>query len=351
MRFSTFTVYDINLPLKSKVQIFSRKTSNRTGVVLKLTDKNGNFAWGEHFPLIIPGSAALQSIKSDISALAADLINKELNFDNSNFKFFLNSTDEVDFGGYAHIFEMALLQLIAQQKDISLQKLLNPNAGNIVKINGLITGAEKNTDNAVKRMISSGFDTIKIKTGSGNPEEDVQMVRYIADKLPQNIKIRLDANRAWTYHGAINFCSIIAGLNIEYIEEPLQNIDNMEKFCRESPLAVALDESIIEGNYVINGPRFLVIKTFLLNSLSQINTIIRYARKENMDIVFSDTYSSGLGILYQAELSAAFGGRLAMGFDTYNTLEKDILVESPFISASMIDLDKTNKIIQAGWFD
>ena len=60
------------------------------------------------------------------------------------------------------------------------------------------------------------------------------------------MELRLDANRAWSLSDALEFAHGIAGVQIEYLEEPLQNPAALPAFHEHSGLSVALDETLLE---------------------------------------------------------------------------------------------------------
>jgi len=113
---------------------------------------------------------------------------------------------------------------------------------------------------------------VKIKVGrTANPLDDAAAVKAVYDVFSGNVKIRLDANRAWSLEQAVQFgqalnskqnnsdannnsspsASVVVSLvaqAIEYIEEPLQNptMGNLSEFYSKTRIHTALDESVDE---------------------------------------------------------------------------------------------------------
>ncbi|KAF3330189.1 protein PHYLLO [Carex littledalei] len=56
----------------------------------------------------------------------------------------------------------------------------------------------------------------------------------------------------WSYAEAMQFASAVKECNLQYVEEPIKAEENIIKFCDESGLPVALDETLdaIKGDFV-----------------------------------------------------------------------------------------------------
>ena len=77
-----------------------------------------------------------------------------------------------------------------------------------------------------------------------SPIEDAQVIQEIRKKVGPHIQLRADANKKWSFNEAIQFGSNVKDCGLEYIEEPVNNENDIIKFCEESGLPVALDETI-----------------------------------------------------------------------------------------------------------
>ena len=89
------------------------------------------------------------------------------------------------------------------------------------------------------------FQHLKIKVGRKNIISDLDTIKKILDIHP-NIRLRLDANGLWTFKDCLYFWE---GLlqnslvnSIEYIEDPLQDIE--KNIHHLSHIPIALDEAV-----------------------------------------------------------------------------------------------------------
>lgn len=98
----------------------------------------------------------------------------------------------------------------------------------------------------------------------------------LLEALP-DLRLRLDANRAWTLEKARQFARYISPAlraRIDFIEEPCQTRDASRQFAQETGIAIAWDESVREADFRIvaePGLAALVIKPTLTGSLTQID--------------------------------------------------------------------------------
>ncbi|XP_050372499.1 protein PHYLLO, chloroplastic isoform X2 [Argentina anserina] len=150
--------------------------------------------------------------------------------------------------------EMAILNAIATRQGSDLLGILNPQkAGDTselastVQICALVdsNGTPAQVAESIATLVEEGFTAVKIKVARcGSPLQDAAVIQEVRNKVGYHIKIRADANRKWTYEEAIQFGSLVKDCDLQYIEEPVRCEEDIIKFCKESGLPVALDETI-----------------------------------------------------------------------------------------------------------
>lgn len=115
---------------------------------------------------------------------------------------------------------------------------------------------------ALNATVVKGYRCLKIKVGrQSDPEDDARMVVAIRDAVGENVVLRADANRAWTLDQAVRFGTAVAHAGLEYVEEPLYaaNTQDIELFFKETGVAVALDESIDQGIFLVDQQEYSLI--------------------------------------------------------------------------------------------
>ncbi|WP_217236653.1 dipeptide epimerase [Streptomyces sp. AC555_RSS877] len=98
-----------------------------------------------------------------------------------------------------------------------------------------------------RRLAASGFQLIKVKAGTPDPEDDVERVRVIRDAAP-GVRLLLDPNGAWTRAQATALLPRFAGLGVEAVEQPLAPGDPeaLAALAERSPLPVIADEDAVD---------------------------------------------------------------------------------------------------------
>ena len=149
-----------------------------------------------------------------------------------------------------------------------------------IPTNGLIwMGAKAFMISQIREKMRLGFKVLKLKVGSLNFAEELEMVRWIRSEFgPGDLKIRLDANGAWTLVEARDKMEQLASSGIHSIEQPLApgQLNDMAQLCRDSIIPVALDEELIgisdpaERSALLERvrPPYIILKPGLLGGFS-----------------------------------------------------------------------------------
>jgi O-succinylbenzoate synthase len=190
-----------------------------------------------------------------------------------------------------------------------------------VAINGLA-----HTPSEARILASQGYSTIKLKVG-GDAERDARWVREVREALP-NVRLRLDANRRYSRQDAIKFCTAVAPLNIEYIEEPTSDPSDIPEVAAATGLRIGLDESTREPalDELLDHASAVVIKPSALGRQTALELGLR-ARSLDLTVVFTSCFESDVGLTAIGQLTAQAGSPgIAAGLGTGAALDGDLLV-------------------------
>jgi len=99
----------------------------------------------------------------------------------------------------------------------------------------------------VAKMKETPWPIYKIKLGTANDIAIMQELRKHTDSV-----LRIDANAAWEANEALEKIKILAGLGVEFIEQPLAKDDweGMKFLYENSPLPLIADESCVSEHDV-----------------------------------------------------------------------------------------------------
>ena len=96
----------------------------------------------------------------------------------------------------------------------------------------------------LEKINALGIQQIKVKVGQGKDLATLTLVREI---LGDQVDIRLDANRAWSFEQALEVIPQLEKFGISGIEEPLQGteVEQLPRLARYIQTPLILDESVI----------------------------------------------------------------------------------------------------------
>ena len=226
--------------------------------------------------------------------------------------------------------ELALYNLHAANEGKSLPEVLCAAPVASVPVNGLLGGTLEEVLAGGRELRKAGYGAVKLKVGGREIEEDAEVVRGLREILGEDVRLRLDANRAWSFAEAASFVRAVEDTGYEYLEEPLADPSGLESLVRDHGASVALDESLVgmsPGGLGRHGyVRAVIIKPTLVGGISQALRLTDKASRLGIMPVVSSAYESGVGTGALVALSAATGaGRVAAGLDTYRRLGADVL--------------------------
>ncbi|MCL5985089.1 MAG: o-succinylbenzoate synthase [Actinobacteria bacterium] len=340
--------YEINLNKPLWVKGF--KITCRHGIIIMLKTSEGEIGYGEVSPLpnfhqenFKEAAGQLIEIKDKIIRYEIDenlfTFNKQLSSPFENLGLF----PSVQFG-----LEMALLNIFYSKKNYSF--FSREDAGKIT-VNKLIPKGTSLSKKYVKEIINDGFKSIKIKVGHNSPDVDIDRVLKLKSFLPQNISIRLDANGSWSLEDAIYFVLKTGKDNIEYIEDPLNDLRKLKLFYHKTRFPIAIDESLLEfcKNHIFNNKIItaVVLKPSLIGGFFKTAYFINKARSKHIKVILSNTLQTGPALSAIALFAAQMGlYDTPMGLDTLQYFHEDLLKEYFPIENGEINLFKLIEIFR-----
>jgi len=229
--------------------------------------------------------------------------------------------------------ETALLDLLTRQREISISRALNPEAVTHIEVNAALGPLARITQGTLDAATEEGYSVIKLKAGIRPWQEELAMLRKIAMRLNDGVRLRLDANRAWSPSEAAAFFGGLEELPIEAVEEPLAMNDPglLEQMQRDHPFAIAIDESLPEHgpDRLFDHPpcRRLVLKPAREGGLRRTVELAHNARAAGMEVVVTTLLESAVGCHAAAQVALAVDDArhpLAHGLDTGRWLQHDV---------------------------
>lgn len=251
----------LHAPFKEDIVWGSGRRTGTTRLIAKITTEDGTVGWGETIALI----AAVPAVFDDVVAPLAKGYNIA---DAERFH------RHVLGAGYYHhkraavmaisALEMAMWDALGKKAGLPLWALWGGQwRERVAAAAYLFTPDTIHLAERIKRFADEGYTTFKVKIGY-EPQTDLK-VAEAARAAIGDAPLRLDINGAWTPGLAKRMCGKLAGLDPQYIEQPLEMDDLAGHAALRSSVSVpiALDESAYTlsdvGNIVRAGAADVVL--------------------------------------------------------------------------------------------
>lgn len=242
--------------------------------------------------------------------------------------------------------ESAILDLLNGGNQIYFQNKFTE-GNQKIPINGLVwMGDAPFMLKQVEEKIQSGFNTIKLKVGALDWENEIRILEAIRNKYDKSqISIRLDANGAFDVTLALEKLKLLYQFEIHSIEQPIKpgRTKVMKELCALSPIPIALDEELI-GISSLNEkkqllqfiqPQYIILKPSLHGGISGSKEWISIAEELDIEWWMTSALESNIGLNTIAQFAGEYTNLLPQGLGTgslySNNVPSDLTVENGFI--------------------
>jgi len=214
-----------SLPFVRPVETARTTHHKREGILLEIADSNNLRGYGEAAPLEgFQTESLLEARTALIQFLPVLLQQRKYSSIQKKIKKF-----HADFPGAStalSAIDTALCDLYSRQQGCSVATLLaeqfKTSTTESLQVNCLLHAQDlEEIIIQAKEKLCEGFQTFKIKTGVQSIQKDIDRIIAVRKALGENVKIRLDANEAWSYEEADRVLQVLSPMSIEYIEQPL----------------------------------------------------------------------------------------------------------------------------------
>lgn len=321
MRFE-FAYRRYRLPLRVAVRTAHGVWREREGVMVRLTNAEGETAYGEAAPIAWFGTETADEVEGACRDIGAEIDAEQIDRLPGNPGCLRNALHEA----------RAQLNEREEGRRIARGERTDTNAAKEkpapLPVAALLS-AGKAALEAIPSKAEIGFRVFKWKVGVGDIADELVLLDDVCAALPERAKLRLDANGAWDRRRAERWLERCAERPVEFVEQPVAaNARGAEDLllglAQDYPTRIALDESLVgeadlERWLAAGWPGVLVIKPALLGNPTE---ALRRLEQARADVVFSSALETAVGA--RAALAHAFrwqGGRRAIGFGVWPLFE------------------------------
>lgn len=177
-------------------------------------------------------------------------------------------------------------------------------------------------------VASSGCTTAKVKVGDPLDEARVEAVR---DALGSSGRLRIDVNGAWDVETAATRIKELARYDLEYVEQPVSDVEDMAALRRIVDVRIAADESLRSDG----GPERIAlleaadVAVLKVHPLGGVRRCLEIADTTGLPCVASSAIETSIGLAAGLALAAALPELpFACGLGTITLLEHDVVDSS-----------------------
>jgi L-alanine-DL-glutamate epimerase-like enolase superfamily enzyme len=235
---------------------------------------------------------------------------------------------------YSHVFAASHKQSMAE---FFAGLVGQPAPAQEVPANALVAAASpEDAARLAAEARDAGYETVKLKAGMApDAATEARRVAAVREAVGTGVKLRLDANGAWSEQQAVETLAALAEYDIEYVEQPIApgDLEALKRVRVASRIPIAADEDVSDlasARRVIEtgAADLLVFKPQALGNFHSTAYMVGRARANGVKVVVTTSIDAGIGTAAALHLAAAMDNGLAHGLATLPLLEDD-LIEVP----------------------
>jgi L-alanine-DL-glutamate epimerase-like enolase superfamily enzyme len=229
--------------------------------------------------------------------------------------------------------DMALHDALARALHLPVHHLLGLPPGRRETSVSLSVGPESEVLDAARTWTRRGFRCLKVKVTA---DTDPRMLLHLREEVGPEVRLRVDANQAWTVEQALEFLPYLEGAGVEFCEQPFPvgEARHCERLAEQSPVPIYLDEEItgpedVQRVAAIPGVKGINVKVAKCGGLRRSLQTIQTARRLGLRVM--------VGCYFESSLAVAAAWHLTALADAVDLDAPLFLAEDPFDGLSYAD--------------
>jgi len=220
-----FEAFVLEAPVENPVRNSFRTLVSRTSLLVRVTDAEGAFGWGEVWCNYPPGAAQHRAHLLE-HVVAPMIAGRRFEHPAAAFAFLDGATRVPALqcgepGPFAQVvagIDIALWDLCARRAGEPLWRALGGDASTVqVYASGL---GPDHPERLAERKLAEGYTAVKVKVGF-DPAVDERNLRELRQLLGDSRALMVDANQRWSVDAAIEAGRRLEQFDLAWIEEPI----------------------------------------------------------------------------------------------------------------------------------
>ncbi|WP_086444546.1 dipeptide epimerase [Candidatus Enterococcus lemimoniae] len=218
MKITKINVAPKAVKLKEPITISLGTIEHSMSAIVEIETDEGTIGYGEGSPGILITGETLKGTTECIQLFERQLLGVDP-LDLEKVHSIMNSVAAQAPSAKTAI-DIACYDLFGKKANLPVYKLLGGFASSVQTDMTIGIDTPEIMAEKAKLAISQGFDTLKIKVGTGFVS-DIARIKTIREVVGSQIKLRLDANQGWNPKEAVNTINHLAQFDIELVEQPV----------------------------------------------------------------------------------------------------------------------------------
>jgi len=246
MKITQIRLARLSVPLRVPFKTALRTVNRVEDIIVEIHTDTGHVGYGEAQPT---GAITGDTAGAIIGALKDHIIPSLTGMEIDAFEPLMQKLDASVVGNHSAkaAVDIALYDLYGQLLGAPVYQLLGASRKSITTDITISVNAPEEMARDAKVAIARGYDTLKIKVGI-DPTLDVARLAAVREAVGPNIRMRIDANQAWSPKQAVRLLNQMQerGLDIELVEQPVKGKDfeGLRYVTERSYVPVMADESV-----------------------------------------------------------------------------------------------------------
>jgi len=238
MRVRSLEAYPVALPFREPYVTSTGTLERREMVLIRVEDEGGNEGWGDAVPLSLRGGESLAVVLEQLEAVPVSDLGNEGGAELAPPAMAAIDTALLDLEGRRAGTPAWGVLVAYMRREFPGEALPRP-----VPCNGTLGGGDPaSVAAAAAELAGAGFETLKVKVGTGADRERLTAVREAAGP---DVKLRIDANGAWDVDRAVEEITAIDDeVGLELAEQPCGDLRELAAVAERVSVPLVADESV-----------------------------------------------------------------------------------------------------------